>query len=941
MSRHIFLYPIFDRKTLTQEETKNGDIVKWSAMRPKEILYQTYNFWTVEDVVISNIKPELYVFCRSQFVSFFQQLIRFSTATTTNIIADVSMVIRVVGAEYDVVTNAGPLSFLSTFRIDDHVMPSTLFIFQTETYALLNDLHYKLKNIQALTPVFNVLMPQTLEMSFFLKKIFEVGKAGSILDDKKIMNAQATNKCITSTAVTHLYNPTDTFNCFVDMETNRVGAFSCQPDAAVTKKFLYSIPRINIAAIFKYPSAGFHPTNEIVAIIISLYTCDLHSMIVLLNLSNTANAQALNGYHPSLSMYMYVCDSESLLLKRFIQLYVSGDIFENIKLATRQLHWLLYNKSRKGGSMEAIYDIMDRIFFNDKMTKILSLCKHQNNMIFLNGNAMLYDIEGLENDQPTYNNSSPTLFDYIRDVHNPPSIKIDIDSNHVTVHNKVITDFRADVAHLYINILNIDVPLQTPIALIKNYASHFHKLYASFNIEYLYEASNALKIAISNLDAVSKSEQSRLYLFFHYMKHGVILLPTNNASASRTILDGKPLDIYNIRHGGHVYSTPGLFKYFVACIDFNSFYPSIYSAFHLSFDNVAIILGRDLIRVFEKHCIFLEYVQSFGILFHMDDTYAKISKADDIIVDRRYVLIIKSQCQHGVSIGGLCKEFINRRLVSTGAKIDVQKNLINILCGCIGSDSFPLQSNDLYNVNTFLGRRIILFSCSKIMLDDNSNRTVEDVAKLFFEYNATIHQQSEKIINIDTDGFCVILKGEEDANAVCSLISKVYNQVIMMFEDMLKISTETARNVIQCKISFCTNFIINCERKRYFYIKEDGGGQPSVYGTKVDSRIRNLVLKMYNDDEVDKVNHQSADTNFLFHSYYIYKRKTRPDINLEILRELVERRGGFTFKTATNMFGYCDRGTDFSFLYSKRPTIPSTVKNIHLRDLLQKYLDYN
>lgn len=346
---------------------------------------------------------------------------------------------------------------------------------------------------------------------------------------------------------------------------------------------------------------------------------------------------------------------------------------------------------------------------------------------------MLYDTDvhrSKSDEQPAYNLMAPTLFEYLRDVHSPPIVTLDINSDHIIVQNKVITDFKANVVQLYIKILNMNVQLETPIILIKRYRTYFDKLYKMFNIDCLYEASSTLKIAISNLDVVSKSEQSRLYLFLHYLKSGVILLPTNNVSAGRSIIHDMPLDEYNIKYGGHVYSRPGLYENFVACIDFSSFYPSIYSAFNLSFDNIAIVMGNDLIKIFNNNTIFYEYMQSFGIMFRMDETYATAATDDVIVADMRYILIMKSQ--QNVSVGGLCQEFINLRSTTSGNSSKVHKNLINTLCGCIGSDRFSLRSNDLYNVNTFLGRRIVLFACSKIMLDDIKTVNVEEAARLFF-----------------------------------------------------------------------------------------------------------------------------------------------------------------------------------------------------------------
>lgn len=932
MSRHIFLYPIFDRKTLTAEERNHQEIASWSSTRPKEILYVTYNFSTVEDVVICNVKPELYLFCRVPFTQTFQNIIKFSTMTNNNIIADVSLIIRVTDAEYNVVTNAGFMSFASQHRIDDQLMPSVLYIFQADTYDKLSSIYKKLQNIKTIMPIFNIIMPQTLEMSFFLKKIFQIGKTGSIVDDKKIMTASAENKSITSTAVTHLYNPTDTFNCFVDSDTKRVGAFSCHPDANVTKKFLNTIPRVNIAVIFKYPNIDFHPSNEIVAIIISLYTCELHSMLVILNLCKSIKAcPSLNGYHKELSMYIYTCDNESDLLKRFVKLYAAGELFENLQLATRQLHWLMY--TRNSGSMEAIYSIMDRIFYIDKTTKVLVLCKVHNGTILLNGNAMLYDTGSSSSSlPPTYSTSTPIVYDYIKDVFNVPTIVLSIESDSVVVNNNVITDFRADVAHLYRNLLGRDVHLQTPIMLIKKYIHHFTKLYEMFNIEYLYEASNALKIAISNLDFVSPSEKSRLYLFFHYMKQGVILLPTNNVTASRSIIDNKTLDVYDIKRGGHVYSRPGMFSDFVACIDFSSFYPSIYSAFSLSFDNVAVISGRDLIKIFTTKSVLFEYISSFGIIFKMDETYANVDQYD-FVEDIWYIVIIKSQCVYSASLGGLCSEFIDKRKSST-----VQKNIINTLCGCIGSDNFTLQSNDLYNVNTFLGRRIILFACSELVVnsgDDDDDE--EELALEFFKYDATRYRQSENIINIDTDGFCVITRDYDSAVLLCKRICNIYEIIIKIFEQKIKINrVKSHRNIIQCKISFHTNFIINCEKKRYFYV--GGGDEVVVRGTNVTDNIAEIVTCMYKRKKLDIFNYKSADTKFLFNAYYVAMRKNIPDMTLEKIREIVERNGGFTFDAATNLFGHCERDTDFSFLYNKKCMV-TNFKNILLRDLLQKYFD--
>lgn len=126
MSRYIFLYPIFDRKTLTPEESRNS--AHYSHIRPQQILYITYNFSVVEDVLISNLRPELYVFCRQGFTETFNNIIQMMISTGA--MSNVSLIIRVTGAEYDVTTNAGPLSFMSTYRIDDNIMSSVLYIFR-------------------------------------------------------------------------------------------------------------------------------------------------------------------------------------------------------------------------------------------------------------------------------------------------------------------------------------------------------------------------------------------------------------------------------------------------------------------------------------------------------------------------------------------------------------------------------------------------------------------------------------------------------------------------------------------------------------------------------------------------------------------------------------------------------------------------------------------
>lgn len=166
-------------------------------------------------------------------------------------------------------------------------------------------------------------------------------------------------------------------------------------------------------------------------------------------------------------------------------------------------------------------------------------------------------------------------------------------------------------------------------------------------------------------------------------------------------------------------------------------------------------------------------------------------------------------------------------------------------------------------------------------------------------------------------------------------ICEVYTGVIKLFQQKIKIiNTAPDHIIMQCKISFITNFLINCEKKRYYYIVNDNE-VPRVSGTNVNNHIRNLVLDMYAGKEIDKVNYKTIDTNYLFHAYYVAKRKSVSGMRIENIRKFVESNGGFTYDAATSMFGYCPMGTDFSFLYKRgavTAAIPSSITNIFLRD---------
>lgn len=879
MSKRIFIYPVYD---------ENG------------FAYCTYNFCGIEYIRFPSMLPTLYVFCNNNFEEYFREIIRAcykNKLLSIDTQIDTKFIYRYNGVAYYTSSNAGALSFLSEVHNDDIDISNTLFAFVVENMEKLNILSQQLECIRVATPIFSVLMPDSLEMMFFLAKLFEIETHGSMDTTSSIIDVVPKFSKITPNTVMDMFNPTDMFSCF--SESSQVSRFTCYPDATAINTFFTLLPRVFINVLLMNPSAGFSEENCIIAINISIYVESTYHIVL-------ACMPGLTKDLCDENMLVIKFDTEKDLLYKFIQTYATGDLIKNISPETGEMHWLF------DGSVSDIYNILDRIFYLDMGANVMPFCRCVNKNIMINKNALLFNME--ITNYCTYRQNNRVWLHYIDSLHEKPApIEMTLNTEYISVKNISDAVYRSSHVAMYRDAVGAEMRLETPISVIKRYSKRAKSFLQVLNFENLFRQSVAFKISVANMYSLNKLQKSKNLLFLHYIKSGgKILMPTNNLSPSRSFLEcGSLVKTYTDKNGGHSFSRPGIYNEPVVYIDFKSFYPSIYSAFSLSFQNVVIATGADIVKLLRRHKEMQDYICLYGVVFQFDDSFNRCH-IEEVANDTFYLIVFRLDSDCGVA--NICREMINKRREGL---IDA-KLIMNTLCGCIGSEFFEYNNTDLYNANTYLGRRIISFTAS--IIDRLGQHNVDAVADLFFAYNVPVGAHSDRVINIDTDGMCVRVVNESMAKELVKNINHVFKKVEDIFYKIIK--SVYVEPSIECSISFFTNYIISCEKKRYFYIDNEG----RVAGTNVTTEINNLVLAIYNNQRIDKKGHGA-----IYNAYYIKNRVRPVSMSAAAIRTFVEVNNYFSYDAAVNLMGHL---TDYNCIHTKDTSnVPA-----HLKYIVELYL---
>lgn len=869
MSKRIFIYPVYD---------ENG------------FAYCTYNFCNIEYIRFPSMLPTLYVFCNNNFEEYFREIIKAcykNKLLSIDTQLDIKFIYRYTGVAYYTSSNAGALSFLSEMHNDDNDISNTLFAFVVENMEKLNILSKQLECIRVATPIFSVLTPDSLEMMFFLAKLFEIEMHMGAVDATSSIIIDVVPKFskITPNTVMDIFNPTDLFSCF--SESSQVSRFTCYPDATAINTFFTLLPRVFISVLLMNPTAGFSEENCIIAINMSIYVESTYHIVL-------ACMPGLTKDLCDKNMLVIKFDTEKDLLYKFIQMYATGDLIKNISPETGEMHWLF------DGSVSDIYNILDRIFYLDMGANVMPFCRCVNKNIMINKNALLFNI-GTTDYSIAYRQNNRVWLHYINSLHEKPTpIEMTLNTEYISVKNVSDTVYRSSHVAMYRDAVGAQMRLETPISVIKRYSKHAKSFLQVLNFENLFRQSVAFKISIANMYSLNKLQKSKNLLFLHYIRSGgKILMPTSN-SLVRTYTD---------KNGGYSFSRPGIYNEPVVYIDFKSFYPSIYSAFSLSFQNVVIATGADIVKLLSHHNDIQDYICLCGVVFQFDDSFNRCH-IKEVANDTFYLIVLPLDNDCGIA--NICREMISKRKEGF---IDA-KLIMNTLCGCIGSEFFEYKNIDLYNANTYLGRRIISFTAS--IIDRLGQDNVDAVADLFFAYNVPVGAHSDRVITIDTDGMCVKVVNESMAKELVKNINCVFNKVEDIFYKITKsVYVKLASSSIECSISFFTNYIISCEKKRYFYIDDKG----RVAGTNVNTEINDLVLAIYNNQRIDKKGHGA-----IYNAYYIKNRMRPVSMSAAAIRTFVEVNNYFSYDAAVNLMGHL---TDYNCIHTKNTSnVPAHLKYI-------------
>lgn len=868
--------------------------------------YIIYNFNQHQTIECIGVRKSLYIFCKTEALGRFKEYMEhYQDCIPRTDQFDADITIHRVMTEYQILTNASPIAFMSRFRMDDFTNKCVMYIFSALTEELFKKLKIKMKNLQIIFPYFYILEPENIEMEIMLSKLFEY-KQTEHLDIKSKVTTIKVHNNLTFIAgkkikLDQIYTPTGIYDCFIN--DGKVNRFLCNStnNSRELNNFLHNLPRIKISFSTVNNINSFEPDEQLLYIIISIYCLEKCYHYVLINNSKTLNSNVAliqlkykleynTSDLKSKNIFYMVMDSESEMLLKFINLYCNNEIFQYLNQTSGPIHWLVNN--------EAQYSLLllDRIFFLKMGYQVLRFLTTANNHVKLNKYAIQYNVH---HKNPILPSDTINIYNYINDIIKVPNNNVELfigqSTNTINITaspvNSSFTDYTYTAKERYKHIADGQTfKISTPISLINQTINVNSKILLELSPENIIKISNKLNYSLSNLTNATNFQKNTLLVFYHFLEHGYILLPCLSIEPSYSILPLQGIERlmtqskeYHTVHGGYVYSKNNtIYRMgYISHIDFKSYYASILATFQISFNNTMIINGQDLLAYIKNSPTLEEYLNLYckmnmnrkdnppsinaplTIIYDLDDldNFKSIRNTQDIKGGNFYLIIFENPINMP-TLGSLAAGFITEDSSISQCDTTFKKKMINSLCGCLTNSKFKYTAPHIYRAVVYLGCRIINFvsSIASSLIDGSLNIT--DACKLFnTNFNAV---PCHNIINIDTDGFSIFCRNSNESDVLCKTINSIFNE---LFETFNTDGSPNRKNYIKCRSKFNTDYMINCQKKKYIYIEDiaesqmmdcDDIGNNSrnikrvmSCGFNINKRQEDIILNYYSNSSID------------------------------------------------------------------------------------------
>lgn len=286
-----------------------------------------------------------------------------------------------------------------------------------------------------------------------------------------------------------------------------------------------------------------------------------------------------------------------------------------------------------------------------------------------------------------------------------------------------------------------------------------------------------------------------------------------------------PVGVEN--RGGFNYTRPGVYASGGFEIDFSSFYPSIVRKFRLSFNTTMIVSGTELLGIIGSNDEFRRFLAYDCALVFDYETYARLrftstadatedvnmcvdigddedpenlwstmgndvvtvtctdhgsSSSSSLVPNRNYVVILdvdvlqKHANLHLPSLYSMFEHYNKLGRKSTrdgGSGKALYKSLMNTLIGCLGSKTFEYYSPQLYNVITFMGRRVIRYAaCIANSICANTPTLPPPFDDFVTQHEWMADRLNlDHVVQINTDGFICRASCPKRAAAIITSIN--------------------------------------------------------------------------------------------------------------------------------------------------------------------------
>lgn len=709
------------------------------------------NLLSVKEIFL---KKKVYLFCKREHVESFIQRLQCTLVTneitlpTSNeprfLDRAKSINVRQISKCVCVQTNGG--NVLSALTTDSHSFNEclewcSLFVVQTSEDLSKVFLEDALARLQLVFPFFYILWPSNLEMEFVLDNLYNLQTnnfrelhGGFIRVTDELPQIDNLFTPIGFYRVLEHENQIVDFRKSFNNNSKLFRIFQMMPIISFAyavempfEKSLLANPICYIGIAFGFFDQRTGNDHQISNIFyIHLCVRDAFLKKVQIDIQNPKK------YSSDENECYEFFDNETLLLKRFADLYIKGDIFSiwnNTECvfpmkSPERLHWLLMDDC-----VEFFASVLDRVFICGIENFVVPHLNvdYSNEKILFNKFSFLISPRGINCSSRLEDEKSKNYYNFY-ETHVRINYRSNIQIEHNNINFNTVSTKRlyslkyiSNAVNFYNNIQeNDEITLYTIFDRVNMVKVKMQTIFQNFNISNVLLECLSARLNVNSLYKISCMKLIELQIFYKYLEAGTFLLPSfinthvepvyleNLLSTNLNTLMQCPIFL---KEGGYTYGKSGFYKN-VSHLDFQLFYASIMKTFNLSFENCIILQGANIKFIIESKNLLSFFVKNVLLFFNMDFTKVKprFENLDSFEDNDFYALVFKSLSDvYGKKIINLSSVCFNMFQEEKNFKLKM-----NSLVGCLGNENFSFSSNVLYNIVTAIGRRIVNYVCLKI-----------------------------------------------------------------------------------------------------------------------------------------------------------------------------------------------------------------------------------